>query len=150
MADLTVTAANVLAGPNAKFFQNQVLGETVTIGQVVYRSSADRRWYRAQATNQAHILQILAGWGGIAYSGGGAGQLLDVIYEDDDFTPGATLSLTLGAGETAGMYVLSATLGGIAPVVDLAANMYPVHLFSAHSTLKANLKIAVGKGLITA
>ncbi len=39
------------------------------------------------------------------------------------------------------MYVLSGTAGGIAPMDDLAAGMYPVVLGVAYSTTKMALKI---------
>lgn len=143
-ADLTVTAASVLPGANAKSYVNQVIGETLTAGQAIYRASADKRWYLADANILAHVLQILAGWGGISLNGGGAGQLVDVDYEDDDFTPGATLSLTAITGL---VYVLSATPGGIAPQGDLAAAMYGVVMGVTKSTTKMNLKIVAGIGL---
>jgi hypothetical protein len=43
MADLTITAANVIAGNSAKT-ETGTAGATVTAGQVVYKDSADNKF----------------------------------------------------------------------------------------------------------
>lgn len=146
-ANMSITAANVLAGPNAKILRDRILGETVTQGQIVCRQS-DNRYYLADANVLAHVLALLAGNGGYALGGGAAGQPVDVDYEDDDFTPGFTVSGSV-AGDS-GVYVLSATPGATAPMDDLAAAMYPVIMGTFKTAAKINLKIVVGTGILVA
>lgn len=136
MSDVSVTAASVVASANA-VIETVVLGGTVTAGQPVYiNSSGVALAADANGTNTWSVY-------GIALNGGGSGQSIRVAREDSDFTPGFTLSLS-GSGDD-GVYVLSTTAGGIAPVTDLAAGAYPVILMVAKSTSKAYLKIVGGR-----
>lgn len=146
MADITVTAANVLKGANGKT-RTGTAGATITAGQALYEDSADS--FKLKLAD-ADLSAAGSNCVGIALHGAANGQPLTYVFEDDDFTPGATLSLALGAGATAGVYVLSATAGGIAPADDLAATHYPVVLFVAKSTTKAVLKIIRGTAALTA
>jgi len=142
MADVTITAANVLASVNAK--KNTVVaGATITAGQPVYLdSAASNRAKLADANASAATSNVV----GIALHGAADGQPLTYAYEDDDFTPGFTLSLSGIADD--GVYVLSGTAGAIAPVTDLAAGMYPVLLHVAKSTTKSVLKIMRGGAVL--
>lgn len=138
MAALSITAASVLAGPNAKK-RRGIAGATITAGQAVYEDSADSSKFKlADADASAATAKVA----GIALHGASNGQPLEIAYEDDDFTPGATLSLS-AAGDT-GIYVLDGTAGSIAPMDDLAAGDFPVILMVAKSTTKAVLKIING------
>lgn len=133
MTDLTVTAASVLPGANAKRTSGVIgTGVTVTAGQSVYIDPADNRVKLADADAVTSAASA-----GIAELGGGAGQEIPIIYEDDDFTPGATLAV----GET---YVVSTTAGGIAPIADISSGDFPTHLMVAKSTTKAKLKVVIG------
>lgn len=134
MADISITAANVAASANAKTVTGTA-GETITAGQTLYLSSVDNRLYKADANASIATADCV----GIALHGAAAGQPLRYVYEDPDFTPGGTLSLSVAADS--GVYVLSGTAGGIAPMDDLAATMYPVVLGVAKSTTKIVMKI---------
>lgn len=144
MSALSITAANVLAGANA-IKRKGIAGATITAGQVVYEDTSDSNKFKladcdASATTAKAV--------GIALHGASAGQPLEIVVEDDDFTPGATLSLSAG-GDT-GIYVLDGTAGSIAPMDDLASGDYPVILMVAKSTTKAILKIIRGPAALTA
>ncbi len=137
MADISVTAASVAVSASGKTDQG-IAGETITAGQPVYKNDGvgqDGRLYKGDANASSVTANVV----GIAAHGASAGQPLIYVYEDPDFTPGATLSLSVAADS--GVYVLSATAGGIAPMDDLAAGMYTVVLGVAKTTTKMNLKI---------
>lgn len=135
MSALSVTAANVLAGANAKK-KTGIAGATITAGQALYEDASDS--YKLKLAD-ADLSAAASNVVGIALHGASSGQPITYDYEDDDFTPGATLSLS-AAGDT-GVYVLDGTAGGICPFDDLAAGDYPVILMVAKSTTKAVLKI---------
>lgn len=135
MADVTVTAANVLASANA-VKHTGIAGTTITAGQTLYKNSADNnRLYLADADASPQAADCV----GVAIHGAAAGQPITYTDDDPDFTPGATLSLSAAAD--GGVYVLSGTPGGFAPIGDMAAGDYPVILMVAKSTTKAVLKI---------
>lgn len=136
MADVSVTAGSVIASANA-VIEVVVAGETITAGQPIYINSSG-----VAMKTDANALAS-AGAYGIALHGASVNQSLRIAREDSDFTPGFTLSLAGAADD--GVYVVSATAGGIAPVTDLAAAMYPVILMVAKSTTKAYLKIVGGR-----
>ncbi len=144
MSDVSITAANVIAGANAKKRTGRA-GATITAGQVVYEDSSDSSDFKLADANAS---AATANPVGIALHGASDGQPLTIVTEDDDFTPGGTLSLSAGADS--GVYVLSGTAGGIAPVGDLASGMYPVILGVAKSATKMNLKIVRGTAALTA
>lgn len=130
MADLPIIAANVQASASAK---KRIIkaGATVTAGQGLYEdSTASFKGKLAQA-NSADTDHLA----GVALNGGDDEQPVEIVYEDDDFTPGATLS----PGQ---VYVLSAaTAGAFAPVSDLLATNQVTVVMVAKSTTKAMLKI---------
>ena len=144
MADISVTAASVLKGANAKT-RRGIAGATITAGQALYEDSSDSNKLKLADANASAATSNCVG---IALHAALSGQPIEYVYEDDDFTPGATLSLSVAADS--GVYVLSGTAGGIAPMDDLAATMYPVVLFVAKSATKANLKITRGSGVLVA
>lgn len=129
MADLSITAANFIPGANAKFRQG-VAGETVTQGQPLYLKPSDNRLYKADADASAEAALVV----GIASNAGSAGQMIDYVYEDDDLTVGATMTM-------ANVYVASANAGGIAPFADFANGDYLTVLLVPKSTTKAVLKL---------
>lgn len=142
MADVSITAASVLKGANAKT-RMVIAGATITAGQPVYEDSTASYKAKLADTNASAATSNVVG---IALHGASDTQPLLIVTEDDDFTPGFTLSLS-GAGDD-GVYVLSATAGGIAPVTDLAAGYYPVILMVAKSASKAVLKIVRGGAVL--
>lgn len=129
MADLSVTAASVIAGSDAAITQG-TLGATVTAGQVLYQEDATNLWKLADnnsGTAEAKTPE------GIALNGGATGQPVAVLTKG---------TVTIGATLTAGVaYYLSATAGGICPVADLTSGMNPSFLGIASSTtvLKVNI-----------
>lgn len=127
MADLSITAANVLA-PNATI-EHGTAAATITAGQVVARNS-DNDYVLA---DNNHATAALRTPRGIAINGASAGQPLTIARAGD---------VTLGAVLTAGVaYYLSDTPGGICPVADLASGERAVLLGMAESTSVLRLDI---------
>lgn len=129
MADLTITAASVLAGSGAKKI-NGTAGASVTAGQVVYYDR-DANSYKLADNNSATAAVRAPAC--IALNGAATGQPLTVL------TSGP---ITIGATLTAGVaYYLSDTAGGICPVADLGAGEYPSIIGLATSTSVIDVKI---------
>lgn len=112
MADISITAASVLAGANAET-ENGTLGAAVTAGQVLYKAAADGKWYLADNNSAtAEVRQAR----GIALNGGGIGQPVRVLLSG---------LCTIGGTLTAGVsYYLSDTAGGICPIGDVGSGEY--------------------------
>lgn len=112
MADLAITAANVVAGNGAKTEQGTA-GATITAGQVVYKDPADGKYKLADTDSATVAARSPAG---IALHGASNGQPLTIL------TSGP---VTIGAAVTQAVaYYLSGTAGGICPVADVAAGDY--------------------------
>lgn len=127
MADLTITAANVIAGAGADT-ENGTLGAAATAGQVLYKAASDGRWYLAD--NNAASAEVRAPRG-IALNGGSVNQPVRVLLSGP---------VTIGATMTAGVaFYLSDTPGGICPVADLAAGEFPSIVGIATSTTVLNV-----------
>lgn len=108
MADIVITAANVVSGANAAF-SSGTAGESVTAGQPVYVKGSDGKLYKSKNNGTAEEATVA----GVALHASSAGQPLK--YQ----TGGAvTIGATVVVGET---YVVSATYGGICPVADLTS-----------------------------
>ncbi len=106
MADLSVTAANCLAGAGA-VTEDGVAGATITAGQACYRDS-DGSYKLADADGSSALIRTTRG---IALNGASAGQPLRIQKQGE---------ITLGATLTAGVtYYLSGTAGGICPIADV-------------------------------
>jgi hypothetical protein len=114
MSDISVTAANVLAGAGA-IIRTGRAGGTITAGQPVYADAADNGDLKAADNN---VSAALANAIGIALHGASDGQPLSYQVEGD-----INLGATLEVGET---YIVSATAGGIAPVEDISTNFVTV------------------------
>jgi hypothetical protein len=128
MADLTITAASVIAGTGATK-KLGTAGATITAGKVVYLDS-DGNHKLADNNSATAALRSPAG---IALNGAADGQPLIVL------TAGP---VTIGATLTAGVaYYLSDTPGGICPVADLATGEYAVIIGIATSTTVLNVDI---------
>lgn len=122
MTDLSITAANVVAGSNAEV-DSGIAGEAITAGQAVYVSSSTNRVMKGDsnsATAEARKAK------GIALNGAAAGQPVDYIKSGD---------LTVGAVLTANVpYFMSDTPGGVCPIADVGAGEYLCQLGIAKST----------------
>ena len=128
MADITITAANVIAGSGASILRGAA-GGAVTAGQIVARNSngtfvpADNN--AVTASGRTAI--------GVALNGAANGQPIAVASAGP---------VTIGGTLTAGVaYYLSDTPGGICPVADVGAGEYVVLLGIATSTSVLNVAI---------
>lgn len=129
MADLTITAANVVAGSGSNV-QRGTAGATITAGQAVYKDSATGKYLLADNNSATVAARSPAG---IALNGASNNQPLAVLTAGD---------ITIGATVTAGVaYYLGDTPGGICPVADLATGEYPTVLGIAESASVLNVNI---------
>lgn len=135
MADLSITAANVLASATA-LRSTGVAGATITQGDLLYKDATDGNKLKlADADASAATATVV----GIALNAGSAGQPITYAISDDAFTPGATLTV----GE---VYCLSATPGGLAPVGDLGSGDYTSIVLAATTSSVGVLKISNSGG----
>ncbi len=129
MADISITAANVVKGSGASS-EEGTAGATITAGQVVYLDSADSKYKLADSNSATVAARSPAG---IALNGASNGQPLEV-HKKGPITIGGTL--------TAGVaYYLSDTPGGIAPVADVGSGEYSTFLGMATSASVLNVDI---------
>jgi hypothetical protein len=128
MADIAITAANVLGSSTAVRLTQYKAGEAITAGQPVYLNSSSQ-WIKLDI-NAASTGNGITDVRGIAENSAPAsGQPLSVVTEDSDFTVGGTL--TNGSA----LYG-STTAGGITHDVP-GSGSYPVYIGQAKSTTKA-------------
>ena len=130
MSDLTITAANVVAGSNAVVDRGHAAGETITAGQAVYLGSGGK-WMLADSNSATAAAKTA---GGIALNGASLNQPLAVLKSGD---------ITIGASLTAGArYYLSETAGGIQPEADLGSgeNVCLLGLAKSTSVLAVNIQ----------
>jgi hypothetical protein len=128
MADISITAANVVSGDGAVKSAG-IAGEAIAAGKAVYLSSTTKKWMLADsnsATAEArHSL-------GIALNGASLNQPVDVQKSGQ---------ITL-AGMTANTpYFLSDTPGGICPIADVGAGEYLCQLGIALSATVLDINI---------
>ena len=129
MADLSITAASVIAGSGAKKVTGTA-GASITAGQVVYYDSAAGTYKLADTDSATAAARSPAG---IALHAAGAGQPLTVQ------TAGPiTIGATVAVGD---VYYLSGTAGGLAPFADVAAGDYPCIIGICTSTSVLNIGI---------
>lgn len=119
MADLTITAASVVAGTNSTR-DHGTAGETITAGKAVFLDATTNKWMLSD-NNGTGTRAV----NGIALNGASLNQPL-AIHKTGDITIGATIT----AGTA---YYLSGTAGGICPVADLASGMDPILIGIAKS-----------------
>lgn len=119
MADLTITAANVVAGTNSTR-DHGTSGETIAAGKAVFLDATTNKWMLSD-NNGTGTRTV----NGIALNGASLNQPL-AIHKSGDITIGATIT----AGTA---YYLSGTAGGICPVADLASGMDPILIGIAKS-----------------
>ena len=121
MTDISITAANVLAGTNSTH-KSGTSGATITAGQVVYLEDSSNTWKLADNNSATAAVRTAQG---IALNGASAGQPLFVLTGGD---------ITIGGTLTAGVaYYLSDTPGGICPVADVGSGEYSCLLGMATS-----------------
>ena len=109
MADITITAASVLAGDGSTTVTGTA-GATITAGQAVYKDSTTGKYLTADSDSATAAAKRAAG---IALNGAALNQPIKVL------TAGAvTIGGTMTAGAT---YFLSNTAGGICPDADVGA-----------------------------
>src|SRR4051812_33218723 len=111
MADLSITAATVVAGTGA-LPQDGTSGATVTAGAVVYEDTTTNTWKLAQCDGTVTESTVK----GIAMNGASANQPLRVIIAGP-YTVGATVAIGT-------VYALSATAGSICPIADITSGQY--------------------------
>lgn len=132
MADLTVTAANVVTvsgGINKDF----VAGEAFTAGQCVYLKTSTNKWMKAQCDGTAEEA--------------GSGTVLGIALNTGVLNQPAAVQtsgiITAGATVVVGkIYLVSATAGGIAPVDDIVTSTQKVTVLGIGATA-ANIDMAM-------
>ena|SRR6056297_2180793 len=129
MADITITAANVLSSGTA--FIQGTAGATITAGQVLYKDTADSKYKLADADGASALIQTAAG---IACNGASDGQPVNFVKLDADFTIGATVSEGVA-------YYLSETPGGICPRGDVSTGSAVVYIGMGLASNKLKLDI---------
>lgn len=130
MVDIAITAANVVAGANARI-ERGTAGATIAAGQVVYLDSATTgKWQLADNNSATAAARVPHG---VALNGAALNQPIAVQTEGD-----VTIGATLVAGTA---YYLSDTPGGVCPLADLLAGEYVVLLGLAKSTSVLSLNI---------
>lgn len=130
MADLSITAATVVAGANA-IINHSTAGEAISAGQAVYFDTTTKKLKLADNDGTA-ALRVATG---IALNGAALNQPL-AYAKSGDITIGATL--TPGAA-----YYLSKTAGGICPVADVGEGESVVQLGLAKSATVLALNIQI-------
>jgi hypothetical protein len=130
MADITITAANVLPGAGARVRHGVTAGATIAAGKTVVRDPTTDKYVLSDSN---HATVALRKVNGIALNAASDGQPFSML-EGGPITIGATL--TAGAG-----YYLSETPGGIQPVADLASGERSVLLGLATSTTVLDVEI---------
>lgn len=112
MADLTITAANVLKGVGAKVTHGEA-GASITQGQQVYHDGATRTWKLADADGASAAIRTATG---TALNAASSGQPIAVQTEGQ---------VNLGATLTPGVaYYLSNTPGGVCPIADVGTGEF--------------------------
>lgn len=129
MADLTLTAANVVAADNA-VKESGLAGETITAGKAVYKSPTSKKWMLADSNSATAAAKTA---GGIALNSASLNQPVTVMKSGD---------VTIGGTMTAGAaYFLSDTAGGICPDADVGAGENVCQLGIAKSTTVLSVRI---------
>jgi len=129
MADLTITAANVVKYDGARTTIGTA-GETITAGQTLYRKAEDGKLYKADASTAAKATCV-----GIALNDAAANQ--PVVYlTAGGINPGATV--VVGT-----IYGVTDTGGGIGPISEREAGDYISILGVATTTSRINVVLSI-------
>lgn len=132
MTDISITAANVIAGSNATI-RHGTAGATITAGQVVYLDQATTGRWKLADGDSASAESRAGAVAGIALNGASDGQPI-AVQTAGDITIGGTLT----AGDP---YYLSGTAGGICPAADVTGGVYNTLLGLASSATVLALDI---------
>ncbi len=130
MADLSITAANVVAGSNASK-DSGISGAGIVAGKTVYKDPATNKWLLADSNSATAAAKTA---GGIALNGASLNQPI-AIQKGGDIDFGAAI-LTPGS-----RYYLSETPGGIQPEADLGSGENVCLLGIAKTTSVLSLAI---------
>lgn len=132
MADLVITAANVLAGSDA-ITGSGIAGATITAGQTLYQDASDSNELKPADSNAGASTSAAVG---IALHAALTGQPIKYVKSG---------SITIGATVAVGtIYVVSNNAGGIAPSSDLAQGWYTTILGIATTTAIIDVSIKSG------
>jgi hypothetical protein len=127
--DLSITAANVVAGEDAATKQG-LAGEAIAAGKLVYLDATSKKYLLADNNSATAAARHAVG---VALNGAALNQPLHVQ------TGG---KITLGAVLTAGIaYFVSDTPGGICVLADVGSGEYICQLGLAESTTVLDLNI---------
>ena len=122
MADISITAANVVAGSNAKT-EPGLAGETIAAGKWVYLDPTTKKYGLADFDSVTAAVRKVRG---LALNSASLNQPL-VIQKGGQVTIGGTLTAGVAS-------YLSKTPGGMCPVADIASGGYATVLGIAVST----------------
>ncbi|MCX5478456.1 hypothetical protein OSH08_05540 [Kaistia geumhonensis] len=122
MADLSITAANVIAGDDS-VQASGIAGEAVAAGKVGYYNTSTRRYMLADSNSAT----VEARRGTCIFLNGAAAGQPVKVHRAGDITIGATLT-------AATAYYLSDTPGGICPLADVGSGEYVCQVGLARST----------------
>jgi hypothetical protein len=129
MTDISLTAANVLAG-SGSVAEHGTAGATITAGQLVYLDSATSKFLLADSNSATQAARTPRG---IALNGAANNQPLAILKRGP---------ITIGGTLVAGVaYYLSDTPGGLAPVADVGSGEYSVIIGIATSTTVLDVSI---------
>lgn len=132
MADLSITAANVLKGTNSQVAQGTA-GATITAGQPLYADSTDSFKLKLAIATSAAASKVV----GISLHAALDEQPIQYLVSGQ-YTVGATVVVGL-------IYALSATSGQICPNADLASTNFPSVLGIAISATVMDVLIHNGQ-----
>lgn len=122
MADLTITAANVIPQSGATIVYSKLAGDTITQGQSLYLDAVSGKLKKADADLSAAGATVV----GVALNSASLDQPLAYISVGD-----VVIGATLVAGTH---YFASSTAGGICPHADLSVGEYVSRIGYAKST----------------
>jgi hypothetical protein len=128
MADLTITAGNVVPNQAGLKDENGYAGVAITAGQAVVLNAAGL-WVLADADNVCYTTDRF----GIALNGASANQPIRVQV-GGKITAGGTVAVGI-------IYCVSATAGGICPSADLTTGKYVTILGTGISATEIALSI---------
>ena len=116
MANITITAANVIAPSGSSYVTGKLTGESISAGDWVYLKASDGKVWKAYnfTVEQAEVI-------GMAANTAATGQPVTVISKSS--------ACAIGSVVTAGnLYFLSATAGKMYEVADYSAasSTYPL------------------------
>lgn len=127
MADITITAANVVTTSSSK--KTGTAGASITAGQALYEDTADSNKLKLAVSSSS----AAAACAGIALHAAASGQ--PITYQTSgDITIGGTVAV----GEC---YFVSGSAGGLQPRADLGTNEYTTLVGVGKSTSVVTINI---------